>query len=724
MRKILLLALAALLSLTGRTQHPVLFPIPRLVQYGTGQLPLSALSVNVPPGETPAIRFALNELKQLIKQRLGLPSFTPSRPAAGTSTAVSRPAAASQTAFATTGPAATLQYTVRTPGLEVPGAHERSGDREKYSLHIDTRGIRIEAATSAGLYYAVQTIRQLITGQGRQAALPVLELEDQPALAYRGVMMDFAHGGLLTTGEIKRQIDFLAGWKTNQYYFYNEVSIAFKGYASLNYQASYTQAQIREIIAYARERHMDVIPFVAFYGHLHDLLKQEKYASLAIGKYGEELDPRNPQVQVVLRDWIQQYTQLFSSPFVHVGFDETWETNRISMDVDSSIHSEQLWLQHLDFVQKEWRRYGKTVLAWTDMNSYYPDILSKFPREVIPVIWEYAPDTSAIGHYLNPVLKEKREFFIQPAVSGWGHIYPEADYTYDNIDLCLKAGMAHQTLGFITSVWTDAVEPFVRPSWMFMAYGCIAAWQGRTPDKTSFTGAYSGLVYPSVGNEISQALSGLAATIATLTKCMGNNTSNLPGGTIIESWSNPFESYYLANTQTHLADFREARKQSEEVEEILIGALDKLGGLGISAATRADSGSIRADSAFITSLLVSARLLHYTATRFLLARAICDRWNEAMLGKKKNDFVYYDIAYICHGLIQDVMDEGGEIKTAYAGAWLSEYMPYRLNTMLGRFDVEYGLWQKLLLKVLDYRIQHERSHVATQPFEDLFKPEF
>jgi hypothetical protein len=592
----------------------------------------------------------------------------------------------------------------------VPGAGEKSDDgREKYSITISSRGVRIDANTSTGLYYAVQTLRQLITGQGSQAALPVLELEDQPALPYRGVMMDFAHGGLPTVDEIKRQIEFLARWKTNQYYFYNEVSIAMEGYASLNYQASYTKEQIREIVGYARERHMDVIPFVAFYGHLHDLLKQEKYASLAIGKYGEELDPRNPKVQEVLRDWIKQYTQLFSSPFVHVGFDETWETNRISQEVDSSIHSEQLWLQHLDFVQKEWKKYGKTVLAWTDMNSYYPDILSKFPKEVIPVIWEYAPDTNAIHHYLDPVLKEKREFFIQPAVSGWGHIYPEAGYTYDNIDLCLKAGMAHRTLGFITSVWTDAVEPFVRPSWMFMAYGCIGAWQGVAPDQRSFTSDYSGIMYPPARDEIQEALSGLAFTIDCLTKCMGKNTSNLPGGTIIESWSNPFSPYYLANTRAHIGDFKNARRASEDVEVKLIAALGKVG---------------KKDSVFINSLLVSARLLHYTATRFIWAKTICDRWNEAMLDKKKNDFVYYDIAYICHGFIQDVMDEAGGLKDAYSAAWLSENMPYRLNTMLGRWDVEYGLWQKLLLKVLDYRITHERAHVAVQSFEELFRPDF
>jgi len=649
----------------------VLLPAPEHITYGEGQLSLAGLSVDVPAGVAGDVKFALNELKDVIRERTGKGGRK-----------------------------------VNVVSFRWKVGNEKEGNKEYYKLVVNANGVSVHAYSPAGLYYAVQTIRQLMTDQ---ASLPFVEIEDQPALPYRGVMMDFAHGGLPTVEEIKRQIAFLSKWKVNQYYFYNEVSIAMKGYEVMNYGAAYSQEQVKEIIAYARERYMDVIPFVAFYGHLHDLLKQEKYASLAIGKYGEELDPRDPQVKVVLQDWIKQYTQLFSSPFVHVGFDETWETNRISQDVDSSIHSEQLWLQHLDFVQSEWKKYGRTVLAWTDMNTYYPDIMSKFPKEVIPVIWEYAPDTAAIHQYLDPVLKEKRAFFIQPAVSGWGHVYPSTDYTYDNIDLTLKAGVQHQTLGFITSVWTDAVEPYVRPSWMFMAYGCIGAWQGTAPDKRTFTARYSDVMYPAASDEIREALLGLGRTIDHLSKCLGKNTSNLPGGTIVESWSNPFSTYYLENTRTHFEAFKAARLESEEAQAWLIRALEKSGGR---------------DSAFIHSLLVSARLLHYTATRFIWARVICDRWNEAMLGKKKNDFVYYDIAYICHGFIQDVMDEGGSIKDAYKESWLSENMPYRLNTMAGRFDVEYGLWEKLLLKVLDHRITHERAYVANQSFEELFKPDF
>lgn len=224
-----------------------------------------------------------------------------------------------------------------------------------------------------------------------------------------------------------------------------------------------------------------------------------------------------------------------------------------------------------------------------------------------------------------------------------------------------------------------------------------------------FVADYCGIVFPRMAGEMKAALDSLAASIETLTGVLGKNTSNLPGGTIIESWSNPFSSYYLNNSRGHLAELKAVRRQSEEAEAQLVLALGKAG---------------HEDSAFIRSLLVSAQLVHYTASRFLWAVFICDRWNEAMLGKKKNDFVYYDIGYICHGYIQDMMDEGGELKDAYAAAWLSESQPYRLNTMLGRWNVEYGLWQKLLLKLLDYRIQHDQSYVATASFEEIFNPNF
>lgn len=667
---------------------PVLLPQPEKVRYTDEKLPVAMLTVCVPASASNEVRFALQELKVMIGECAG-------------QSVKAAPSAAS----------ATFQWVVGAEGGALPEVSEKNGksEREHYKLTVSGRSVRVDARTSTGLYYAVQTLRQLVTGYGKTAFIRGAVIEDRPVLTYRGVMMDFAHGGLPTVAEIKRQIDFLARWKTNQYYFYNEVSIELKGYPTIGYRSGYTQVQIRDIIAYGKQRHMDVVPFLNLYGHLHELLRNEQYADLAIGQYGHELDPRKQATNALLKNWISQYAELFPGPFIHVGFDETWETKRIADDKDARINSEDLWVQQLAFVQGELKKYGKTVLAWTDMNNYYPDIIKKIPEEVIPVLWEYKPDTVEINRFLNPILKEKKPFFIQPAVSGWGHIYPDAGYTYDNIDLCLQAGVKHHALGFIHSVWTDPVEPFVRASWLFMAYGCIGAWQGEVPDKKNFTEMYSRVMYPQIAGEMQKAFDHLAASNASLDKCLGNNTNGMPRGTIIESRSNPFLPYYLKNTGEHAADFRNARKSSEAAQAELITALAKCS---------------PKDTAFIHSMIVTARLMAYAATRFLWAKTVCDRWNESMLVRKKNDFVAYDLAYPCHGLLVDVMDEAGELKTAYSEAWRSEYMPYRLNTMLGRFDVEYGLWQKLFLKVVSYRIENKSGHVADQAFEVLFKPDF
>ncbi|MGA0559668.1 beta-N-acetylhexosaminidase [Larkinella sp. VNQ87] len=671
----------------GAQSRPVLLPEPQSVQYGTGTLALANLTLPPPTNAPTDVVFALGEFRKWIREQTGLPLKT-----------------------VTSAAGATLRYSIQKPGQDLPGTDDATNGnaREQYRLTVRPKGIDIAAETSTGLYYAVQTLRQLVQGTGNRSFLPTVTIQDRPKLAYRGVMMDFAHGGLLTVAEIKRQIDFLARWKTNQYYFYNEVSIQLDGYPTLNYRASYSKAEVRSILAYARERHLDVIPFVNFYGHLHELIRNEKYASLGIGTYGHELDPRKPAVQAVLKDWIGQYMTLFSSPFIHVGFDETWETKRLASDPKTGLNPENLYIDQLAFVSQELKKYGKTLMAWTDMSAFYPDIIARFPPDVVPVIWEYSPDTTNMYRYLNPVLKERKPFFIQPAVSGWGHLYPSADYTYENINLCLQVGLRHQTRGFITSVWTDSVEPLVRASWLFMAYGCIGAWQGKVPEKTGFPKAYTAVMYPRLAGELGPALDHLARAGQHLEKCLGKNTQSLPRGTLVESWSNPFSTYYLTNTAEHLADFQAVRQQTEEAQALLITALQK---------------AAKPDSGMITSLLMTARLINYSAQRFLWAKAITDRWNDAMVTRKQEDYVFYDLTYPCHSLLVDAMDETGELKTAYAQAWLDECLPYRLNTILGRFDVDFGLWRKLHLNVLDYKIQQKKTEPVPM-FEVLFKPDF
>jgi N-acetyl-beta-hexosaminidase len=150
-----------------------------------------------------------------------------------------------------------------------------------HTHRVSKNKVLVNAKSDAGIFYAMQTLEQMIISDKTNSYIPGTEIDDYPEMAYRGVMVDFSHGGLLTVQEIMNQIDFLARWKMNQYYFYNEVSIEIKGYPLINYNACYSQEQIKKIVSYARKKHIDVIPFVNFYGHLHELLRLEKYEGLA-----------------------------------------------------------------------------------------------------------------------------------------------------------------------------------------------------------------------------------------------------------------------------------------------------------------------------------------------------------------------------------------------------------------------------------------------------------
>ena len=111
----------------------------------------------------------------------------------------------------------------------------------------------------------------------------------------------------------------------------------------------------------------------------------------------------------------------------------------------------------------------------------------QFPKDIIPVLWEYSDNPASMTKWLTPVKKEKLPFFVQSAVDSWGNVYPAADYTYDNIDICLKTCRDEKAIGYITSVWTDAVQPLLRNTWLFMAYGSAGAWQNEPPGQENLS---------------------------------------------------------------------------------------------------------------------------------------------------------------------------------------------------------------------------------------------
>jgi hypothetical protein len=684
MKRLFLYGLSGLLLLTvlaasAQDRSASLMPRPQKITYGKGSFALQGARVYIPHDLSSGARQAIDGFIARVKERTGV--------------------RLQETGEASGQRLITFAADAGAPSLPVPGERAKKQSREAYTVSVNEGKVSVSGRSDAGLFYALQTVEQLLKGRGSEARIPAVNIEDYPALAYRGVMFDISHGGLPTVAEIKRQLDFLARWKINQYFFYNEVSIELKGYPLINFNSHYSQQQITDIIAYAKARYIQVIPLAELYGHLHDLFKVEKYADLAIVPYGHELDPRKPQVRALLKDWIRQYAQLFPSPFFHIGFDETWETIQVSK-TDKSIDPKKLYIDELDFVTREFEKYGKKVMVWSDITADYPDITASFPKSVIPVVWEYSADTGAMNKWIRPVMKEKFPFFIQSGVDGWQHIYPDAAYTYDNIDLCVKTCLEDQAIGYSTSLWSDAIQTLMRNSWLFMAYGGVVSWQGTPPDRDSFLHQYCRLVYPGISGEMENAFKKLNESQMYFEKCFhGRHT--LP-----DMFMNPFSEFSLKNTREHIQDYKKARLAAEDAQESLMAALQGSG----------------ADTAFIQTLLVNSRLLDYTGMRFLFARTIVDYWDDYVSGKGVKDqwIMFYDIEHSEHGLTDNVLEYISELKPEYREAWLSQYTPYRMNDMLGRLDAEFQFWYELRQKIQYYKHYYDLDKKPAT-FEQTFK---
>ncbi len=413
--------------------HNVLIPQPQQIHYGLRQLRVRGLGIRLAMDPSDEDLFAAEQLSSCL------------------SDVAKEPVRISQ------GEASETLIVLKRMGdigaLPLPGERPGPTSREAYALKVMPNGGEIQAHSSAGLFYGVQTLCQLVEGIAAEAVLPEVEIQDWPTLAYRGTMVDISHGPLPTEDEIKRQLDFISHFKANQYYLYSEDSIELDGYPLLNPQGRLSKDEVRRIIAYARERHIDVVPNFDLYGHQHDLFRIEQYSDLSDEKHGTEFDPGNPKVMPLLTDWIGQFADLFPSPFVHIGFDETFQIEAAQQTPGSAAAPTALFLKQLAAVTRLFQQRGKQVMAFDDIMVKYPQIIPELPPGLIAVAWYYTPEDPTYKRWLGPLIANHVPHMVQPGVTSYDDITPDFDTTFKNIDTFLAAGRRSGALGLINSVW-------------------------------------------------------------------------------------------------------------------------------------------------------------------------------------------------------------------------------------------------------------------------------
>ena len=195
---------------------------------------------------------------------------------------------------------------------------------EGYTLEVTPQQIVVAANTEAGLFYGVQTLRQLLRTQGRR--IPALTIRDWPALAHRGVMLDISRGKVPTLQTLFALVDGLAEYKYNHLQLYTEHTFSFPSHPAISAGADpLTADDILALDRYCRERHIELVPNLQSYGHLRRMLSLPQYAHLDEVGWQWSLTPAREETYRLLDELYAEFLPAFSSRWFNVNCDETWD---------------------------------------------------------------------------------------------------------------------------------------------------------------------------------------------------------------------------------------------------------------------------------------------------------------------------------------------------------------------------------------------------------------
>ena len=361
-------------------------------------------------------------------------------------------------------------------------------EEEAYQITVNKERILCEAATPAGMFYAMQTLIQSINVSDNKVTLPVLSIKDAPRYAWRGLLLDEARH-FFGKEVVKQILDVMAYLKMNRFHWHltDEPAwrIEIKKYPNLTEiggvgnwhdqnapRAFYTQEDIREIVAYASERHIMVIPEIEMPGHA--IAANRSYPEFSAGGIGRwngfTFHPAREATYDFISDIFAEIVQLFPSPYIHIGGDEvhygnqTWFTDpEIQQFIKDNNLKDEKELEHYfvrrvcDIVNSK----GRIMIGWDEIVDagispdkaiamwWRPDLTNRLPNDLekgFRVIM--AP---CIPFYLD-YLQDAAHVFGMRQLSLLQNIYSAPD------DLSpLIIHHPEQMMGIQTSLWTEFI---------------------------------------------------------------------------------------------------------------------------------------------------------------------------------------------------------------------------------------------------------------------------
>ncbi|HTT21542.1 MAG TPA: family 20 glycosylhydrolase [Candidatus Sulfotelmatobacter sp.] len=455
-----------------------LMPMPASVEQGTGMLPIAqSFSVRITGTHDPALEAGVQRFVTQLSRQTGIP-FWPNVDAAAT-------------------------LTVHAD--KVLAAVLKLGEDESYQLTVTDSGAQLSAPTTLGALHGLQTFLQLVTITPNGFAAPAVTVKDQPRFPWRGLMIDVSRH-FLPIDVIKRNLDGMAAVKMNVLHWHLSDNQGFrvesKKFPKLTGMGSdgqfYTQDEIRDLIAYAHDRGIRVVPEFDMPGHSTAWFPGYPELASAPGPYQIErgvgvfdpaMDPTLEETYKFLDAFIAETAKLFPDAYFHIGGDEVngkqWDANpKIQAFIRAhGMNNRDLQAYFNQRVQKIVSMNHKIMVGWDEVLD--PNL----PKTIVIQSWRGQQSLAAAarqgysgllsyGYYLDLMRSAARHYAIEPMSGDAATLTPEE-----------KA----RILGGESCIWAEWVTPENADSHIWPRNAAIAERLWSPQSVTDIASLYSRL---------------------------------------------------------------------------------------------------------------------------------------------------------------------------------------------------------------------------------------
>ena len=276
----------------------------------------------------------------------------------------------------------------------------------RYTLTVTPARVTVAAGDDEALCNGVQTLRQLIEGEG--AALPAQQIEDWPDMAHRGYYFDCSRGRVPKLSYLKQVADRLCRYKINEWQLYIEHTYLFENLSEAwRDDTPLTAQEILELDDYCAARHIELVPSLSTFGHMYKILSTKTCCDLCELPDSEKipfsytyagahhtLNVSHPDALGFVIGLIDEYRPLFRTNKFNICDDETFDLakGRSKALAEAEGGERALYVRHVKALCEHIVAQGGIPMFWGDIMWRFPESCRELPKETICLNWGYLPD--------------------------------------------------------------------------------------------------------------------------------------------------------------------------------------------------------------------------------------------------------------------------------------------------------------------------------------------